>query len=114
MEDLQKFPIYIDSHEHDIIINIIKDRKQEIPYIWKQLLDKKCPVFMNSFEQGFLMSVVGDQKEKIPGAWKQLVSMMNKFRDDAGVKITELGNGLIQLKDDFGVTIVREKYQWEK
>lgn len=63
---------------------------------------------MNSFEQGFLMSV-----EKIPGAWKQLVNMMNKFREDSGVKMTELGNGLVQLKDDFGVTMVREKYEWE-
>ena len=40
--------------------------------------------------------------------------MMNRFRKDAGVKITELGNDLIQLKYDFGITIVREKYAWER
>lgn len=114
MEGLQRYPINIDYHEQDIIIDLVKDRKQQIPYVWKQLLDKKCPVYMNPFEQGFLMSVIGDQKEKIPGAWKQLVSMMDKFREESGVKITELGNDLVQLTDDFGATIVREKYEWEK
>lgn len=114
MEGLQRYPISIDSHEQDIIIDIIKERKQEIPYVWMQLLDKKCPVMMNPFEQGFLISVVTDKKEKVPGTWKQLVDMMNKFREDSGVKITELGNDLIQLKDDFGTTIVRDKYEWEQ
>lgn len=114
MEGLQKYPISIYSHEQDIIIDLIKDRKHEIPAIWQQLLDKKCPVLMNSFEQGFLMSVVADQREKIPRAWKQLIDMINKFREDSGVRIIELGNGLIQLKDDFGTTVVREKYEWER
>ena len=50
MEGLQKYPISIYSHEQDIIIDLIKDRKHEIPAIWQQLLDKKCPVLMNSFE----------------------------------------------------------------
>lgn len=114
MEELQKYPINIDFTEQDIIIDLIIDRKNKIPAIWQQLLDKKDPVLMNPFEQGFLVSVVADQREKIPGAWKQLVGMMNKFREDSGVKITELGNGLVQLKDDFGITMVREKYEWEK
>lgn len=114
MEGLQRHPIDIDFTEHDIIIDLVKDRKHKIPVVWQQLLDKKCPVLMNPFEQGFLVSIVADQREKIPGAWKQLVDMMNKFREDSGVKITELGNDLIQLKDDFGTTMVREKYEWEK
>ena len=114
MEGLEKYPINIDSPEQDIIIDIIRDRRHEIPIVWQQLLDKKYPVMMNSFEQGFLISVVADQKEKIPGTWKQLLDMMNKFREDSGVKITELGNDLIQLKDDFGTTMVREKYEWER
>jgi len=114
MEGLQKYPIDIDFYEQDIIIDLIKDRKHKISAVWQQLLDKKDIVNMNSFEQGFLMSVVADQREKVPGAWKQLVNMMNKFREDSGVKITELGNGLVQLKDDFGITMVREKYEWEK
>ena len=114
MEELRKYPINIDSTEQDIIMDLIKDMRHEIPVIWQQLLDKKDPVMMNPFEQGFLVSIVADQREKIPGAWKQLVDMMNKFREDSGVKITELGNGLIQLKDDFGTTMTREKYEWEK
>jgi hypothetical protein len=113
MEELRKYPINIDSHEQGIIINLIKDRKNRIPHVWQQLLDKKDPVMINAFEQGFLMGIMTDQREKIPGAWRQLVDLVNKFREDAGVKITELGNGLIQLKDDFGNTIVREKYEWE-
>lgn len=114
MEELIKYSINIDSHEQDIIIDIIRERRHEISTVWQQLLDKKDIVNMNSFEQGFLMSVVADQREKVPGAWKRLVNMMNKFREDSGVKITELGNGLVQLKDDFGITMVREKYEWEK
>ena len=114
MEGLQKYPINIDFYEQDIIIDIIRERRHEISAVWQQLLDKKDIVNMNSFEQGFLMSVVADEREKIPGIWKQLVGMMNKFREDSGVKITELGNGLVQLKDDFGITMVREKYEWEK
>lgn len=114
MEGLQKYPINIDSNEHDTIIDIIRERRHEISTVWQQLLDKKDPIMMNSFEQGFLVSVVADEREKIPGTWKRLVNMMNKFREDSGVKITELGNGLVQLKDDFGITMVREKYEWEK
>lgn len=114
MEGLQEYPINIDFTEQDIIIDLIRDRKNKIPAVWQQLLDKKCPILMNPFEQGFLMSIVADQREKIPGAWKQLAGMMNKFREDSGVKITELGNDLIQLKDDFGTTMVREKYEWER
>ena len=59
------------------------------------------------------MSLISE-KQKVPRTWRQLVDMMNKFREDAGVKITELGNGLVQLKDDFGISIVREKFEWEE
>lgn len=114
MEGLQKYSINIGSSEQEIIIDLIKDRKHKISAVWQQLLDKKDPVMMNSFEQGFLMSAVADQRGKVPCTWKQLVDMMNKFREDSGVKITELGNDLIQLKDDFGTTMVREIYEWER
>ena len=113
-EGLEKYPINIISSERDIIIDLVTDRKDSIPVVWQQLLDKKDIVMMNSFEQGFLMSRIADEKQEVPGIWKQLVEMMNKFREDAGVKITELGNGLIQLKDDLGISLVREKYEWEE
>ena len=114
MEGLEKYPIYIQSHERGIIIDLIENRKDRIPSVWQQLLDKKDIVMMNSFEQGFLMSLIANNKQKeIEPLLKQLVNMMNKFREDAGVKITELGNDIIQLKDDFGTTIVRKKYEWE-
>lgn len=114
MEGLQKYSINIGSSEQEIIIDLIKDQKHKIFAVWQQLLDKKDPVMMSSFEQGFLMSAIADQRGKVPGTWKQLVDMMNKFREDSGVKITELGNDLIQLKDDFGTTMVREIYEWER
>lgn len=113
MENLEKYPINIGPSEWDIIIELVSHRKDRIPAIWQQLLDKKDIVMMNSFEQGFLMSLIVNEKQKVPGTWKQLVDMMGKFREDAGVKITELGNDLIQLKDNFGTTMVRKRYEWE-
>ena len=112
MEGLEKYPINIGSSENDIIIDLIDSRKDRIPAVWQQLLDKKDIVMMNSFEQGFLMSLIADKKQNVPEVWKQLINMMNKFR--AGVKITELGNGIVELKDDLGIAIVREKYEWEE
>ena len=113
MDQLEKYSIEIKNSERNIIIELIRDRKDRIPVVWQQLLDKKDIVEMNSFEQGFLMSLVCNEKQKIPEVWKQLVYMMTKFREDAGVKITELGNDLIQLTDNFGITIVRKKCEWE-
>ena len=114
MEGLERYPINIALSEMDIIIDLVENRKDRIPAVWQQLLDKKDIVMMNPFEQGFLMSLIAGEKQKVPGTWKQLVNMMNKFREDAGVEITELGSGIIQLKDDFGTTMVREKYEWEE
>lgn len=111
---LVKYPINILPSGRDIIIDLAENRKYSISAVWQQLLDKKDIVMMNSFEIGFLMSLIADEKQKVPGVWKQLVDLTNKFREDAGVKITELGNGLVQLKDDFGISIVREKYEWEE
>ena len=114
MEGLQKYPINIDSIERDIIIDLIKGRENNIPDLSQQLEDKKNPLSLNSFEQGFLMSVIGDKREKVPGVWRQLANLMDRFREEAGVKITDLGNNLVQLKDKDGATIIREKYEWEK
>ncbi len=65
---------------------------------------------MDSFELGIITSMVADQRQKIP----ELINFLNKFREDAGVIITELGENLVQLKDKDGTTMVREKYKWER
>ena len=64
MEGLEKYSIYIESHERDIIIDLVRDRKDSIPAVWQQLLDKKDILMMSSFEQGFLMSLIADNKQK--------------------------------------------------
>jgi len=40
--------------------------------------------------------------------------MQKKFREEAGVKVTELANGLVKLEDKDGNVIIRNKYKWEK
>ena len=114
MEGLQKYPINIDSTERDIIIDLVKGQENNIPDLSQQLKDKVNPLNMSSFEQGFLMSVIGNKRGIVPGVWKQLVNLLNRFREEAGVKITDLGNNLVQLKDRDGATIIRERYEWEK
>jgi hypothetical protein len=113
MHELEKYPVTI-GYERDNIIDIIKNQKFKIPKVWEQLLDKKDPLMINSFELGFVTSLVAGQRKKVPELWKQLITMLNKFREDAGVTITELEGNLIQLKGIDGTTIIREKYEWEK
>lgn len=113
---LQKYPIKMTFAEQEIIKNIISGQKHKIPDIWKQLVHKIEieTIYMDSFEQGFVMATIADQRDKVPEVWKQLYDLMTKFRKDAGVEITDLGNNLIQLKDDKGVVVTRKKYDWEK
>lgn len=114
-ESLQKYPIHMRLSEQDIIKNVISGQRHKISNVWKQLVDKKSEtICMNSYEQGVVMAIISDQKDKIPDVWKQLIDMINKFRKDARVEITDLGNNLVQLKDDQGIVIIREKYEWEK
>ena len=114
MQQLEKYSIKIGSERNAIIETIENQNYLKIPKIWQQLSDKKDPVMMDSFELGVITSLVAGQRQKVPEFWKQLIDLLNKFREDAGVTITELGGNLVQLKDNFGITMVREKYEWEK
>lgn len=114
MELSQQYPIHINSPERDIIKNLAIYQERKIPSIWEQLVDQKDPVRMSSYELGFMTSLIADHRHKVPEVWKQLMNMLNKFREDGGVKMTELGNGIVQLKDKDGTIIIREKYEWEK
>lgn len=113
MEELENYPIYMTSHDQEIIMEIIGTYNYKIPRVWKQLLERKNPIDVNSFESGVLMGLVVSNRYKVPDIWGQLVNMLNKFRKDAGVVVTELGGNLIQLKDKNGVAIIRPKYEWE-
>lgn len=115
---MEKCPIYIDHYERQVIIGIISGQDEMARYkmsdVFQQLIDEKSPVNMGAYELGFLTALVEEHRSKIPITWKQLMDMMNKFREDAGVKIIDLGNGLVQLIDDEGITMIREKHEWEK
>lgn len=117
MEKRKKYPIHTFASEREIICDIISDRKYDVWSVWKQLIDKKREnydlICMDAFEQGVLMSLISNRKGEIPEIWKQLINLMNKFREDAGTEIIDLGNNMIQLKDDEGIIITREKYEWE-
>ena len=113
MEGLENYPIYMARHEQEIVMEIIYEDSQKIPRVWKQLTERKNPIEVNSFESGVLVGLVVDNRDKVPDTWEQLVDLMTKFREDAGVVITELGGNLIQLKDKNGITMIREKYEWE-
>lgn len=114
MKGFDRYPIYIEHSEQEIVKDMVRDYNCEISEVWQQLLDSKNPIFANAYEQGFLASIIVDQRYKVPGIWKQLIDMMKKFREDAGVKITEINENLIQLRDKDGMTMTREKYEWEK
>lgn len=113
MIEPKKYPIFIESSELEIIKGLLRGSEYNISEVWKQLLEAKNPIFANAYEQGFLTSTIANNRDKVPNVWKQLLEMMKKFREDAGVKITELGNNFVQLTDKDGITMTREKYDWE-
>lgn len=114
---LEKYPIHIDEYEYQIIIDIIEDNKYDIkhriPDIWKQLVEKICPIYANSYEQGVLTGLFTEHRHKVPIVWKQLIDMIDKFRKDAGVEITDIGNNMVRLKDKQGYVMIRPRYEWE-
>jgi hypothetical protein len=79
--------------------------KEELP---------KYPIYINAFEGGVMLGRLWEKKELIPDVIKQLISLQEKFRKEAGVTITELGNDIIKLEDKLGNVIIRKKYDWEK
>lgn len=113
MGELENYPIYMTRHEQEIIMKIIGTDSYKISRVWKQLSERKNPIEANSFESGVLTGLVASHRDKVPDIWEQLIDIMNKFRENAGVVITELGGNLVQLKDKNGITIIRPKYEWE-
>lgn len=75
---------------------------------------QKYPIYMDSFEQGVVMALISDQRKKVPRVWEQLTVLRRNFMEDAGVEITDLGDDIIQMKDNIGLIITRKKYEWEK
>lgn len=117
---IERYPINMCKSEREIIREIMSDWRRDIPYVWKQFTDKDSSslkhddiIYMNAYEQGFIVSCVASQRSRIPDVWKQLIDSVLKFREDAGVVTTDLGNNTIQLIDNEGIKIVRQKYEWE-
>lgn len=120
MLGLKRYPIYIYASEREALCEIISDRRHDFPNLWKQLMDEKSPdsesgyiILLNAYEQGFVVSSIAKQRIEMSDIWKQLMELISKFRKDAGVEIIDLGDNMIQLTDDEGVSIVRQKFEWE-
>lgn len=117
---VERYPINMCESERGVIREIMSDWRRDIPSVWRQLTDKDSSnlkhddaVYMSAYEQGFIVSCVANQRSRIPDVWKQLIDSVLKFREDAGVVTTDLGNNTIQLIDKKGMKIVRQKYEWE-
>lgn len=74
---------------------------------------RKIPNISKCLRARLLASYNSEDRHKIPEVWKQLMDLRNKFLKDAGVEITDLGEGYIRMKDKNGTTVIREKYEWE-
>ena len=76
----------------------------------------KYPIYVNAFEAGVLTAVIStsDKKEELKEVFRQLLNLHKKFREEAGVKETDLGDDLIRLEDKYGNVIIRKKYEWER
>jgi len=107
------YPIQIPVQEREIIKGILSGRKDEIPSIWKQFADTNNEIYLTSIQNGFLIGVLSSQRNTVPECWKQLIGTMNKIKKDAGLVETDLGNNMVQLKDNSGFSITRQKYEWE-
>lgn len=107
------YPIHIPSYEREIIKSIFSGRKNEVPNLWKKITDKNNEIRLTIRENGFMIGALSGQRNTVPECWKQLIDVMNKIKKDAGVEETDLGNGIVQIKDRSGAVIVRPKLDWE-
>lgn len=74
------------------------------------------PVYLNAFEIGILQMMIWqreDIRQRLKGVFEQLVKYQIQFKAEAGVRIKEEGNFIIEV-DKAGNRIIREKYGWEK
>lgn len=76
-----------------------------------QELDR-VSIFVDPFEVGVLMIVIGDHP-KLQKVMEQLEAQLQKWKDDAGVEVTRVGNR-ITMKDKEGYEHTRDAYPWEK
>lgn len=105
--------IRIPSHEREMIESILSSRKCRIPSVWKQLTENNNEIYLSIFENGFVIGALSGQRSAVPVTWKQLIDIMNQIKKDAGVEETDMGNGMVQLKDRSGWTAIRQKLDWE-
>lgn len=76
---------------------------------------KRYPINVNAFESGVLMATIWKSKkrEALKAVFEQLLDLLDKFREEAGVKIEDRGDIIVMVDKD-GTEIIRPKYEWEK
>ena len=76
---------------------------------------EKYPIYVNAFEAGLLTALIfnSDKKDFLKNVFNQLLDLSKKFREAAGVTVTDLGNGYVMLADRYGNAVIRQKYEWE-
>jgi len=106
--------IKIPFDEQKIIKGILSSRNDKTSLSLCKRIAMNVPSWaISTFENGFMMGVLSSQRNAVPECWKQLIDIMNQIKKDAGVEVTDLGDNMLQLKDNSGFTIVRQKYEWE-
>lgn len=77
----------------------------------------RYPITINAFEAGVLIVFIGNkppaEQLRFKGLLNELCALEQKFRDEAEVTITDLGNGIINLQDRNNNKVIRHKYPWE-
>ena len=68
---------------------------------------------VNALESGILMGIINKERRKVPRVWEQLMALHNRFRQEAGVWVEDMGDGMVKLTDKDGTVIIRQKYDWE-
>lgn len=76
-------------------------------------METQSEIKLNAFEAGFLTGLIAERREEAPRLWEQLMALREKYREECGVSIKEIGNNMVEITDKDGNIITREKYPWE-
>lgn len=79
-------------------------------------LERKYTIKLNAFEVGTLVGLLGKHRaeaDRLNNVLQQLIKWSRKMKEDAGVKVEKLADGLLKFTDCDGTTIIRAPYPWE-
>ncbi len=82
-------------------------------------MERNLKINLNAFESAYLLAFIyrakNDRDSKVlRNVLDQLQSIEWKIKEDAGVKVEKLPNGLVKLTDKYGNMIIRTPYEWER